>query len=488
MPEVTAPLAGNILVVDDEDDVRRIITDALVSADHVVEGAGDAESALELLEDGSYDLAFVDINLPGMSGFDLLERYQAGDGQTAIVIITGRATVASAIEATGRGAYDYVTKPFDIQDLIGLTERVMERQRIYRQLGHLRERTRAEFEPGVEIVGNSSRMQEVYKLIGRVASSPATVLIEGESGTGKELVAKALHAYSERWQGPFVGVNCSAIPTELLESEMFGHEKGAFTGAGERRIGRFEQASGGTLFLDEICDMPPELQAKLLRVLQEREFARVGGHETLRADCRVLAATNKDMEAEVASGRFREDLYFRLKVLVITLPPLRDRTEDIPPLVEFFIERINATHKFSVNGITPDALTRLVSHDWRGNVRELENCLLRAAALAPGRLLTGDDIPLASNSSAVRSTDPGPLDEALSATIKDYVRRLGDRPVGDLHETTLAVVERPLIEAVLERTGGNQLKAAAMLGINRNTLRKKLTELAIEVPKRRQES
>ena len=219
MPEVTAPLAGNILVVDDEDDVRRIITDALVSADHVVEGAGDAESALELLEDGSYDLAFVDINLPGMSGFDLLERYQAGDGQTPIVIITGRATVASAIEATGRGAYDYVTKPFDIQDLIGLTERVMERQRIYRQLGHLRERTRAEFEPGVEIVGNSSRMQEVYKLIGRVASSPATVLIEGESGTGKELVAKALHAYSERWQGPFVGVNCSAIPTELLESE-----------------------------------------------------------------------------------------------------------------------------------------------------------------------------------------------------------------------------------------------------------------------------
>lgn len=477
--------AGRVLVVDDEDDVRRIITDALSSAGHAVESAGDGESALELLEDEAFDLAFVDINLPGMSGFNLLERYQRGNGDTAIIIITGRATVANAIEATGRGAYDYVTKPFDLQDLVSLTDRVIERQHIYRQLGDLRERTRAEFQPGVEIVGNSPAMQEVYKLIGRMASSPATVLIEGESGTGKELVAKALHAYSERWQGPFIGVNCSAIPAELLESEMFGHEKGAFTGAGDRRIGKFEQASAGTLFLDEICDMPSKLQAKLLRVLQEKEFSRVGGHEILTADCRVLAATNKDVDEEVAAGRFREDLYFRLKVLVVTLPPLRDRPEDIPPLVDFFIERINNTHKFRVNGLSPDALARLVAHQWPGNVRELENYLLRAAALAPNRLLTADDIPLADRARASAVEDNGTLDEVMSAKVREYLRGLGDLPVHDLHGRILSVVERPLIEAVLEKTAGNQLQAASMLGINRNTLRKKITELAIEIPKRR---
>ena len=483
---MSAVAPGRVLVVDDEDDVRRIISDSLSSAGHSVESAADAESALELLHDEVFDLAFIDINLPGMSGFDLLERYHQGDGDTAIVIITGRTTVANAIEATRRGAYDYVTKPFDLQDLVSLTERVIERQQICRQLGSLRERTRAGFKPGVEIVGNSPAMQELYKLIGRVASSPATVLVEGESGTGKELVAKALHAYSERWQGPFVGVNCSAIPTELLESEMFGHEKGAFTGAGERRIGKFEQANGGTLFLDEVCDMPAELQAKLLRILQEKEFSRVGGSETLKADCRVLAATNKNMEEEVATGRFREDLYFRLKVLIITIPPLRDRPEDIPSLVDFFIEKINATHKFRVNGVSPDALSRLLAHSWPGNVRELENSLLRAAALAPRRLLTADDISLEGDARTHGPTDNRPLEEVMSVKVREYLRGLGDNiPIHDLHERLLSVVERPLIEAVLERAEGNQLKAAAMLGINRNTLRKKITELAIEIPKRR---
>jgi two-component system nitrogen regulation response regulator GlnG len=310
------------------------------------------------------------------------------------------------------------------------------------------------------------------------------VLIQGESGTGKELIARALHAYSDRWQGPFVAVNCSAIPGDLLESEMFGHERGAFTGATERHIGKFEQAASGTLFLDEIADMPLPLQSKLLRVLQEREFSRVGGRELLPADCRIVAATNRVMDKEVAGGRFRDDLYFRLKVVVIEVPPLRERREDIPLLVDLFLDRINRQHKFQAKGVTRDALSKLAEHNWPGNVRELENVLIRAAALAPNRLLTADDITVGDRS---REAEPvgGSLDEVVAAKVRAYLRSLGEATPRDLYAKVLEIVERPLIESVLERTAGNQLRAAEILGINRNTLRKKITDLDIRLSKER---
>ncbi len=482
---MTTPHAGRILVVDDEADVRRLIEDALAEDGHEIVAVETAETALDLLGNEHFDLAFVDINLPGISGFDLLDRVAEGESETAVVIVTGRATVSNAIEATRRGAYDYITKPFDLDDLRLLAARVVERQVMQNQLRTLRERTRSEFAPGVEIIGQSPEMNEIYKIIGRVSESPATVLIQGESGTGKEIVARALHAYSDRWEEPFVAVNCSAIPQDLLESEMFGHERGAFTGATERRKGKFEQARGGTLLLDEVSDMPLPLQAKLLRVLQEREFSRVGGHDVMPAKCRVIAATNKKLEAQVEAGAFRQDLYFRLKVVVINIPPLRDRRDDIPLLVDFFIERMNSTHNFKIKGVSDDALSLLVSHSWPGNVRELENVLIRAAALAPNRLLTAEDIPLGRRPTDEAISDSMSLDDVISVKVREYLADSGDVDPRDLHPRVLSLIERPLLEAVLERTEGNQVKAAEILGINRNTLRKKITDLSIALPKAR---
>ena len=418
-----------VLVVDDESDVRRILADVLGEAGFAVDTADSAESGLERLRAHDVDLAFVDINLPGASGFDLLDGARGEGVGTDIVIITGKATVANAVEATRRGAYDYVTKPFDLDAVVGLAERIVERRRLGRDVEQKREG--AEREPS-GIVGQSPAMQEIYKTIGRVAAGTTTVLLQGESGVGKEVIARALHEFSDRAAGPFVAVNCSAIPDDLLESEMFGHERGAFTGATDRRSGKFEQAAGGTLFLDEISDMPLGLQAKLLRVLQEREFTRVGGHELLPADCRIVAATNRDLEADVEAKRFRSDLYFRLKVVLIRIPPLRERREDIGPLVEFFIDRINEGSRVGVKGVSPEAMARLAAHAWPGNVRELENVLVRAAALAPDRVLTPEDLPL--DETAARVSLPGDLDidKLIAAAVRNYLATLGDGAPGAL--------------------------------------------------------
>ena len=474
---------GTVLVVDDEADVRRVVADALRDAGCVVDTAPDAETALGRLAVGDVDVAFVDINLGGASGFDVLETVRKRGADTDVVVMTGKATVANAIEATRRGAYDYVTKPFDLDLIVSLTQRIMEGRRNARNApAPLPE---ADGQAKVEIVGSSPAMQEVYKIIGRMAASPTTVLIQGESGTGKEVIARAIHAYSSRSEGPFVAVNCSAIPADLLESEMFGHERGAFTGATERRQGKFEQARGGTLFLDEISDMPLGLQAKLLRVLQEREFSRVGGHELLPADCRVIAATNKRLEGEVESGRFREDLYFRLKVVVIELPALRERRQDIPDLVRHFLDRINQRERFRVKGVSPEAMAMLVEQPWRGNVRELENVLLRAAALSPDRVLGPADLPVGSRPPGPVADLAVPLADVLGMKIRELLGSFGSAEPRDLHARVLAMVEKPLFEAVLESTGGNQLKAAEILGINRNTLRKKITDYAIPLSRSR---
>ena len=468
---------GTLLVADDEESIRWVLERALGQRGHRVVSVGNGADALDALRTQDIDVALVDIRMPDLSGLDLLTRAREEGIDTLLIVMTAQNTMANAIEATKRGAYDYLTKPFDLEAVGLLVDRALSLRRLTRDV----QRLRGELEQRHELViGRTPAMQEVYKIIGRVAATDATVLIQGDTGTGKELVAKTLHYHSGR-SGTFVALNCSAIPNELLESELFGYERGAFTGATERRIGKFEAAAGGTLFLDEIGELPLGLQSKLLRVLQEREFTRVGGRDAIRADARIVAATNQDLEAAVQGGRFREDLYFRLNVVRITVPPLRERRADIPELIEFFIDKVNRTLGTTIVGITDEAREQLVRHSWPGNVRELENTLLRAAVLARGRTLLPEDFPLATTTTANDKTSVG-LDDAVRQRAWEILET-SSTPDGTLYESVLAAIERPLITLVLERAGGNQVRAAEVLGINRNTLRKKITDLGITLRK-----
>jgi two-component system nitrogen regulation response regulator GlnG len=467
---------ARVLIADDEESIRVVLSTALAQAGHEVETVPTGGAAIEALVRDTFDVAVLDIRMPDVSGLDVLARLRERNDPTIVIVVTAQNTMANAIEAMKRGAFNYLTKPFDLDEVRALVARASEMHELSRTVGRIRTEIGGRYEPGVTLVGTSAAMQEIFKTIGRVAKSDATVLIEGESGTGKELIARAIHVHSPRWSGPFVALNCSAIPRDLLESELFGHERGAFTGASERRAGRFETAAGGALFLDEVGDMPIELQVKLLRVLQEREFSRVGSTQVMKTDVRIVAATNQSLERAVRDGRFREDLYFRLKVVPITVPPLRERRGDIPELIRHFLGKINAEMGTDIIGIAPDAEELLLRHPWPGNVRELENCLLRAAVLAPGRTLTGADLALSD------PAPPPPLAGSLAETLRSAVAELvhdPGRPVRELHAAVIAAVERPLIELVLEQTGGNQLRAADLLGINRNTLRKKITTLGI---------
>ncbi len=473
-PGATAP--GRILIADDEESIRWVLERACAQHGHTVTSVGSGTEALAALRANPFDLAVIDIKMPDLSGLDVLSRAREEQIDTLIIVMTAQNTMGNAIEATKRGAYDYLTKPFDLDQVAFLVGRALELRRLTRDL----ERLRGELQQRYELViGRAPAMQEVYKLIGRVAPTDATVLIQGETGTGKELVAKTIHYHSAR-NGPFMALNCSAIPNELLESELFGYERGAFTGAGVRRIGKFEAAAGGTLFLDEIADMPLALQAKLLRVLQEREFTRVGGREPIRANVRIVAASNQDIEAAVRDARFREDLFFRLNVVRICVPPLRDRRGDIPELIEFFIDKVNRDLGTTIVGVSDDARAILMRHSWPGNVRELENALLRAAVLARGRSLVAEDFALAGQPREAPAAAL-PLEDAVRARLSELLAADAATPVSDLYATLIGVVERPLIEVVLERTGGNQVRAADMLGINRNTLRKKITDLRIAI-------
>ena len=475
-PDKVPTSPGKILVADDEESIRWVLERACAKDGHTVHAVASGREALVALRERAYDVALIDIKMPDVSGLDVLTRAREDRVDTLFIIMTAQNTMANAIEATKRGAYDYLTKPFNLDEVELLVGRAMELRHLTRDL----ERLRGELEQRNELViGRTSAMQEVYKVIGRVAPTDATVLIQGETGTGKELLAKTIHHHSER-RGPFVALNCPGIPSELLESELFGYERGAFTGAVERRIGKFEAAAGGTLMLDEIADMPLALQAKLLRVLQEREFTRVGGRDALRADVRIIAASNQDLEAAVRAGRFRDDLFFRLNVVRLTLPPLRERRGDISDLIQFFIDKFNRDLGTAIVGVSDDVRELLMRHTWPGNVRELENALLRAAVLARGRTLVAEDFALAGQPRQ-SSAEVLPLEEAVRHRLAELLERNAGTPVGELHATLISAVERPLIEIVLERSGGNQVKAAEMLGINRNTLRKKITELGIEI-------
>lgn len=471
---------GSILIADDEELIRRVLADALGEEGYTVEIADSGARAWTRLKEQPFDLAFFDIRMPDPSGLDLLLRAQEARLRTPIIIMTGQTTMANAVEAMKRGAFDYLTKPFDLEEVKALAARALETQQLTTDTPPIIT-VRGQKE---QIIGRSAAMQDLYKTIGRVVKNDATILIQGESGTGKELIARVIHHYSARWRAPFLGVNCSAIPAELLESEFFGHERGAFTGAIERRIGKFEQAAGGTLFLDEIGDMPLALQAKLLRVLQEREFSRVGGRDLINTDIRIIAATNQDLAAAVKEQRFREDLYFRLRVIPVTLPPLRQRREDIPELTSYFIQKVNEEMDTSVAGVMPEAMALLMQYSWPGNVRELENAILRAAVLAPGRMLTVADLSLPAEEPTLPDnfTDLS-FEEVVRRKLRAYFQRTPLLDPCNLYEIVINQVEKPLLELTLEYTNGNQLKAAELLGINRNTLRKKITDLKIDMKK-----
>jgi two-component system nitrogen regulation response regulator GlnG len=471
-------MSARILVADDEDSLRWVLTKGLQGAGYEVTAVGDGESALRAVQAEPFDLVFLDVRMPGLDGLTVLERLRAARSDALVVVMTAHGTMDTAIQAMQRGAYDYLTKPFDLDEVLLLTERALAAARLSQEVARLRGGLRDVREFSA-LIGRHPRMQDVYKTIGRIAATDVTVLLRGESGTGKELVARAIHHYSRRSGRPFVAVSCAAIPATLLESEMFGHERGAFTDARERRLGKFELAHGGTLYLDEIGDMPVDLQTKLLRALQERTIERVGGHEPIAVDVRVLAATNRDLEALMKEGRFREDLYYRLNVVTVHLPPLRERRRDIPLLVEHFLAKY--ADELGERGVAPEALDRLVAYDWPGNVRELENVIQRAMVMATGGVILPEHLPIGPVSPAAAAVAmDASLEEVIERRLMECVRGLRERRSANLYDLVVGLVEKPLLRAVLRETGGNQLRAAQILGINRNTLRKKLTEHGID--------
>jgi len=475
---------NRILVADDEESMRWVLSKALRKKGFTVDLARDGDEALRLIRSESYDLAILDIKMPGVSGLDLLDKVRELKADLLVVIMTAEAGMKNAVEAMKRGAYDYLTKPFDLDVMDAIIEKASRAQEMTLQVSTLKEELKEHYLLDNGIIGNSTPMREVYKTIGKVAPSDMTVLIQGESGTGKELIARAIHYNSRRLVKPFIAMNCAAIPKELLESELFGHEKGSFTGATERKPGKFEQANGGTIFLDEIGDMPLELQAKILRVLQEREITRTGGSQNITVDVRIVAATNQDLLQLVQQRLFREDLYYRLNVVPINLLPLRERREDILLLVEHFLQKTCAELDIQLKKIDQAALDRLVANSWPGNVRELENVIKRAVILSSDPLLITDDFPVLMT--AAGSADGGNelslealVDRKLRASFVN-VEKLDD---GDIYNMVIEQVERPLISFLLEKTRWNQVRAANILGINRNTLRKKITDLGIEIKK-----
>jgi two-component system nitrogen regulation response regulator GlnG len=472
--------ARHILVVDDEESIRWALRKALEREGYRVVLAADGVEGLARATDPGIDLVLMDIKMPGAEGLETLSRIKEVRPELPVIIMTAFGTLQAAVQAMKRGAYDYITKPFDFGELTILVQRVFEIRELTERVAQMEALGGRPFDFG-GVVGLCPAMQQIFKLVGKMAASDLTVLVRGESGTGKELLAKAIHYNSRRSARPFVAVNCAAIPRELLESELFGHERGAFTGASALRRGKFELAEGGTIFLDEIGDMDIGLQAKILRVLQERQFERVGGERSLSADVRVIAATNQNLETAVAQKGFREDLYYRLNVVAINLPPLRERIEDIPLLVNHFLHRFAEEQKQEPKTLPPDTLELMLAYRWPGNIRELENAVKRACVLAPTSLILPEHLP-----AALRQVDElggsgsrSSFERVLSQGITGELSRLKQERDGQLYAYFLAGLERPLLLRILERTGGNQLRAAELLGINRNTLRKKLRELGI---------
>ncbi|RKY66975.1 MAG: sigma-54-dependent Fis family transcriptional regulator [Candidatus Latescibacterota bacterium] len=468
-----------VLLVEDDRVARVPLRDDIAEAGYDVDEAGSAEEALELLGKKGYDVVVTDLRMPGMDGIELLERIKAESPDTEVIVITAYGTVRTAVRAMKLGAYEYLTKPFDNEELLLLLERIRRMREVMEENVRLRRRLEERYRLE-DMVGKGHKMQEVFRLIRTVASSDSTVLLQGETGTGKELAAHAIHELSPRRDGPFVKVSCAALSRELLESELFGHVKGAFTSAVKDKPGKFELADGGTIFLDEVDDIPLELQVKLLRVLQEREFERVGGTRTIRVDVRVIAATKVDLLERVRRGLFREDLYYRLNVVPIRLPPLRERKEDVPLLMEHFLRKLGAEGRIEM---TPEAMKLLMDYDWPGNVRELENLVERLVVVGAGPKVGPEDLPPEIRSPAPKEKGPS-LEEVLrrQEELERMIRMLGSSEprLGDASfEEIVEAKERELITEALRRTGGNKTKAAELLGMKLSTFRDKMKRLGL---------
>ena len=473
-----------VLVADDDRSIRTVLTQALGRSGYQVRSTGNAATLWRWVEEGEGDLVITDVVMPDENGLDLIPRIKRIRPDLRVVVMSAQSTLMTAVKAAQRGAFEYLPKPFDLQELLAVVGRALAAP-APRAAGPSEQE---EPEEQMPLIGRSAAMQEVYRTIARLSTADLTVMINGESGTGKELVARALHDYGKRRAGPFVAINMAAIPRELIESELFGHERGAFTGATTRSQGRFEQANGGTLFLDEIGDMPPEAQTRLLRVLQEGEFTSVGGRQPIKANVRIIAATHRDLRNAIRQGQFREDLFYRLNVVPIRLPALRERTEDIPLLARHFLERAREDG-LPVKALDAAAVEKLKQYNWPGNVRELENLMRRLAALCPTDTIGADSIateladaaPLPQQAAAP-SAVPDTLAKAVERHIREFLAAHDDgMGASDIYDRVIAEVERPLIRLTLAATRGNQIKAASMLGLNRNTLRKKIRDLEIPV-------
>jgi two-component system nitrogen regulation response regulator GlnG len=480
-------MAATILVADDDRAIRVVLSQALSQLGHSVRAAADASTLWQWVSNGEGDVVITDVVMPDENALDLIPRIKDHRPDLPIIVMSAQNTLVTAIRATERGAFEYLPKPFDLAVLMGAVERALAEAR-----GPARPESKAETQGGVPpeslpLIGRSPAMQEIYRIVARLVNADMTVLIHGESGTGKELVARALHDFGRRREKPFVAINMAAIPRELIESELFGHEKGAFTGAVNRGMGRFEQAAGGTLFLDEIGDMPLEAQTRLLRVLQSGEFSPVGGRQAIRADVRIIAATHRDLRQMIQQGAFREDLFYRLNVVPVRLPPLRQRAEDIPDLARHFLLNLAQRDGLSAKTLDASAIERLKAYSWPGNVRELENLMRRVAVLysesaIDRRIVTA---ALAEHEPAALPRGGDGIGETLSQSVERHLNGYFQAhphglPASGLYDRILREIERPLLALALQATRGNQIRAAELLGLNRNTLRKKLRDLDLQ--------
>lgn len=461
-----------ILIADDDPSIRTVLTESLMRSGYDVRMSASAAGLWKLVAAGEGDLIITDVIMPDENGFDLIPRIKKFRPELPIIVMSAQNTFMTAVRASERGAYDYLPKPFDLKEMIGVVSRALTEPGKAVKL--------AEPIENIPLVGRSPAMQDIFRGIARLMQTDLTVLISGESGTGKELVARALHDFGKRRNGSFVAVNMAAIPKDLIESELFGHEKGAFTGASGRSIGRFEQAEGGTLFLDEIGDMPIEAQTRLLRVLQQGEYTTVGGRTPIKTNVRIVSASHKDLRGLIAQGLFREDLYYRLNVVPMRLPPLRERSEDIPDLIHHFNAQTPLPKNYDVG-----AIELLKNHSWAGNVRELENLIKRVTALYPQEVITSSVIQqeLAENM-PVMPAEPIVLGQSFHESVTAHVAKLftsyNDNPPRGIYYKLLREFETPFIEYVMKQMRGNQIKASELLGLNRNTLRKKIKELDLD--------
>ena len=473
---------ANILIADDDRSIRVVLEKALSRSGYIVRTTGSGAALCKWIEDGDGDLVITDVIMPDLNGLDFIPRLKNLRPDLKVIVMSAQTNILTAIKAAERGAFEYLPKPFDLNELCSIVERALTKTSVDIQVHNM---DRKSIEETLPLIGSSPAMQDIYRTVARLMTTNLTVVITGESGTGKELVAKALHEYGKRKDGPFVALNMAAIPRDLIESELFGHKKGAFTGAISSEIGRFEQAQHGTLFLDEIGDMPLDAQTRLLRVLQEGEYRPLGGKDIIKTDVRIIAATHRDLKGLIEKGQFREDLYYRLNVIPVHMPALRERRSDIPELVRHFLSGLNLEENNS-KSFDMDAMKSLQNYNWPGNVRELENFIQRICVLYTDDTITGTIINLELDQEKIFNKSLVIEDENIGSAVENYLSRFFDAhdallPNPGLYNRLLKEFEEPLIRLSLVATKGNQIKTAQILGINRNTLRKKIKKLDIDI-------